>query len=316
MIILSTPKLAIVIPCYNEEDIFIHCLSNVKELLIELIDSQEVAPSSYILFVDDGSTDQTWDLISKSSRGDSLIKGIKLASNVGHQKALFAGLSHVNSDVSVTLDADLQDDIHVISKMLSNVKMGHDVVFGVRNSRESDSFFKKTSAQIFYKLLSFLRIHHVENHADFRMMTSKVTKALLEHRESNLYLRGLVRQIGFSSSIVEYARSERSYGTSKYPLKRMISLALDAITSHSIVPLRVITFLGLGISCVSFLAGINAIYVKLTGDAIDGWASLITSIYFIGGVQLMSLGVIGEYVGRTYVESKKRPGFFIDKETD
>jgi len=313
---MSTPKLSIVIPCYNEEDIFHYCLENVKKLLVELIDSQEVAPSSYILFVDDGSTDQTWDLILKSTQNEPLVKGIKLASNVGHQKALFAGLSHVNSDVSVTLDADLQDDIQVIRTMLLDIKKGSDVVFGVRSSRDSDRWFKKTSAQLFYKLLSFLRIHHVENHADFRMMTTKVTKALLAHRESNLYLRGLIRQIGFSSSIVEYARNERSYGTSKYPLKRMISLALDAITSHSIVPLRVITCIGLVISCVSFLAGIHAIYVKLTGDAVDGWASLITSIYFIGGVQLMSLGVIGEYVGRTYVESKKRPGFFIDKEAD
>lgn len=309
------PKLCVVIPCYNEEDIFSYTLNCVSDLMLELIESQMISTSSYILFVDDGSRDRTWELILEASKDDFLVKGIKLASNVGHQKALFAGLSYIDGDISVTLDADLQDDIYIIRSMLESYRQGIDVVFGVRSSRDSDRWLKKTSAKLFYKLISFLRIHHIENHADFRLMSRKVTSALLEHRESNLYLRGLIRQIGFSSSIIKYVRNERSLGKSKYSLKKMISLALDAITSHSIVPLRVITCLGLVISFFSFIAGINSLYIKFTGEAIDGWTSLITSIYFLGGVQLMSLGVIGEYVGRTYIESKKRPGFFIDKET-
>ncbi|MBW3694508.1 glycosyltransferase [Vibrio sp. T187] len=309
------PSLSLIVPCYNEEDCFEHCRDSLIELLLELIELNKISETSHILFVDDGSIDSTWRKIVESREVSKHVRGIKLAKNVGHQTALIAGLAHCESELSVTLDADLQDDIDVISSMVTRYLDGYDIVFGVRQERATDTCFKKLSAFAFYKTLSAMKVHHIENHADFRLMSRRAMDALLDHNESNLYLRGLIKQLGFRSCVIKYARKERSIGVSKYPIRRMVSLALTAITSTSTKPLRLIAYMGFVISFFSFLGGMSALLDKLNGNAVDGWTSIMSAIFFLGGVQMLSLGIIGEYIGRIYIESKHRPRYFIEEES-
>ncbi|GEM80024.1 glycosyl transferase [Vibrio superstes NBRC 103154] len=281
--------------------------------LEELINASLISKESSIILVDDGSNDNTWSIIKALSLENSNIEGIRLSQNVGHQKALYAGLTESKSDITISLDADLQDDIDAINLMIKKHYLGYEIVYGVRNSRRNDSSFKRNSAQVFYWFLSKFNPTQIKNHADYRLLGRRSLNALLRFNESNLYIRGIIPQLGFKSDSVFYERKTRDIGESKYPLRKMLSLALTAITSTTITPLRLITYIGLTVASLSFMGGLYAVYVKLTTDSVDGWASLMTSIFFLGGVQLISLGVIGEYVGRIYIEAKRRPKFIIEE---
>lgn len=308
-------KLSIVVPCYNEEEVLEESSKQLLSLLKKLVDSKEVDESSYIYFVDDGSKDKTWEIISSLSTTYAQIKGIKLSRNQGHQNALLSGLFSAEGDALISIDADLQDDVLVIEQMVKDFKNGSDVVYGVRSKRESDTPFKRFSAEGFYKLMGLMGVDIVFNHADYRLMSRRVVEHLKSYEEVNLFLRAMVPLIGFSSSIVEYERSERFAGESKYPLRKMLSFAWDGVTSFSVVPLRLISAIGVIIFVVSLFISIWALGIKLFGDsAVPGWASTVLPIYFIGGIQLLSLGVIGEYVGKIYSETKKRPKFIIEQE--
>ena len=308
-------KLSIVVPCYNEEEVLEESSKQLLSLLKKLVDSKEVDESSYIYFVDDGSKDKTWEIISSLSTTYAQIKGIKLSRNQGHQNALLSGLFSAEGDALISIDADLQDDVLVIEQMVKDFKNGSDVVYGVRSKRESDTPFKRFSAEGFYKLMGLMGVDIVFNHADYRLMSRRVVEHLKSYEEVNLFLRAMVPLIGFSSSIVEYERSERFAGESKYPLRKMLSFAWDGVTSFSVVPLRLISAIGVIIFVVSLFISIWALGIKLFGDsAVPGWASTVLPIYFIGGIQLLSLGVIGEYVGKIYSETKKRPKYIIEKE--
>lgn len=307
------PTLAIVVPCYNESAVFPQTLHTLGTLLHELITTGEISADSYLLFIDDGSRDDTWQQIAAAQSAQ--IRGIKLSRNAGHQTALMAGLAAIDSDISISIDADLQDDITCIPKMIAAYKSGSDIVYGVRNDRSSDSAFKKYSANSYYKIMGWLGVQQIPNHADYRLMSRRAVNALLSYKENNLYLRGMIPLLGFPSSAVYYQRKERLAGESKYPLRKMLALALEGITSHSIIPLRLISLLGITTSLITFFVGIYAISVKFGGGAVDGWTSLILSIFFLGGVQLVCLGIIGEYTGKIYLESKHRPKYFIEAAT-
>jgi len=307
--------LAIVVPCYNEEEAFPFSVKSLTEVLKGMIDSGKVAKNSYVLFVDDGSRDKTWELIDLEVKSNPLVRGLKLSGNVGHQNALLAGLLTANEDsnITVSIDADLQDDVNAIEKMVDAYLGGADIVYGVRNDRKSDSAFKRTTAQGFYKLMSAMGAKSVYNHADFRLMSHRAVEALSEYEERNLFLRGIVPLIGFKTEKVYYERSKRVAGESKYPLKKMLKFAFDGITSFSIKPISLITTLGIIIIICSIAALIYSLVSYFTGNAEPGWASLIISIWFLGGVQLAAIGLVGQYVGKIYVESKKRPRFNIEK---
>lgn len=309
--------LAIVVPCYNEEDAFPFSAKSLTEVLSGLIKSGKVDKKSYILFVDDGSKDKTWELIEAETKQNSLVRGLKLSGNVGHQNALLAGLLTANedTDMTVSIDADLQDDVNAIEKMVDAYLNGADIVYGVRSDRSSDTAFKRLTAQGFYKLMSSMGAKSVYNHADFRLMSHRAVTALSEYKERNLFLRGIVPLIGFKTANVYYERSKRVAGESKYPLKKMLKFAFDGITSFSIKPISLITALGIGIIICSVLALIYTLVSYFTGNAEPGWASLIISIWFLGGVQLAAIGLVGQYVGKIYVESKERPRFNIEKYT-
>lgn len=305
----------IVVPCYNEEAV----LGETSKRLLALFDSMEqsclISDGSRIIFVDDGSRDKTWEIISSLSNEHAQIGGIKLARNAGHQNALLAGLMTVRSecDCAISIDADLQDDINVIPQMIERFRDGCDVVYGVRNKRDTDTFFKRTTAEGFYKLLNLMGANIVFNHADYRLMSRRALEAFSEFSEVNLFLRGLVPMIGYKSDMVYYDRSERFAGESKYPLKKMLSFAFDGITSLSVTPIRLITACG-AVSCVVAAAMlIYAVVQKVTGHTVAGWASLMVSIWFLGGVQLMAMGLIGEYIGKIYKEVKRRPRYIIEK---
>lgn len=307
--------LAIVVPCYNEEEAFPFSTKSLTEVLGSLIRSGKISKESFVLFVDDGSKDKTWELIEAETKQNPLIRGLKLSGNVGHQNALLAGLLTANeeSDMSVSIDADLQDDVNAIEKMVDAYLNGADIVYGVRNDRSSDSAFKRITAQGFYKLMSAMGAKSVYNHADFRLMSHRAIDALSEYEERNLFLRGLVPLIGFKTEKVYYERSKRVAGESKYPLKKMLKFAFDGITSFSIKPISLITALGIAIIICSVAALVYSLISYFTGNAEPGWASLIISIWFLGGVQLAAIGLVGQYVGKIYVESKKRPRFNIEK---
>ncbi len=308
---VDIPSLTIVVPCYNEEDVFFFCLSELKSLLEKKIQEKKISVHSHILFVDDGSHDKTWTLIEQAAQADRLVHGIRLSRNRGHQIALMAGLSCTETDISVSIDADLQDDIECIPKMIEKYMDGNEIVYGVRSDRSSDSFFKRWSANSFYKLMEIMGIQQVANHADFRLMSRRALQNLLQFEEQNIYLRGMVPLLGYRSTQVFYARKERSAGESKYPFYKMLSLAIEGITSLTIKPLRLISLLG-AITCLfSILISIFVIVQKFYGHALLGWASMEISIFFLGGVQLLCLGVIGEYIGKIYMETKHRPKFFI-----
>ncbi|EFN00175.1 glycosyltransferase [Actinobacillus pleuropneumoniae] len=307
------PSLTIVVPCYNESEVFSFCLTELTIILNDLISKNKISSDSCLLFVDDGSKDDTWKQIELSAESSTLVKGIKLSRNKGHQIALMAGLSVVNTDICISIDADLQDDTNCIYQMVDKYLEGVDIVYGVRNDRSTDTSFKRGTAGLFYKLMSKLGVEQVENHADYRLLSKRALNALLQYKEQNVYIRGMVPLIGFKSEQVFYSRSERIAGESKYPLKKMLALALEGITSLTITPLRLISIVGFLTCGITALAGFYVLIDKLLGNTVEGWTSLMIAIFFLGGVQMLSLGVIGEYVGKIYIESKNRPKFFIEK---
>lgn len=307
------PSLTIVVPCYNESEVFSFCLTELTIILNDLISKNKISSDSCLLFVDDGSKDDTWKQIELSAESSTLVKGIKLSRNKGHQIVLMAGLSVVNTDICISIDADLQDDTNCIYQMVDKYLEGVDIVYGVRNDRSTDTSFKRGTAGLFYKLMSKLGVEQVENHADYRLLSKRALNALLQYKEQNVYIRGMVPLIGFKSEQVFYSRSERIAGESKYPLKKMLALALEGITSLTITPLRLISIVGFLTCGITALAGFYVLIDKLLGNTVEGWTSLMIAIFFLGGVQMLSLGVIGEYVGKIYIESKNRPKFFIEK---
>ena len=311
----SKNTLAIVVPCYNEEDAFPITVKSLTEFLGSLIRLEKVSKNSFLLFVDDGSKDKTWQLIEAETKQNPLVRGLKLSGNVGHQNALLAGLLTANRDcdLTVSIDADLQDDVTAIEKMVDAYLNGADIVYGVRSDRKSDSVFKRTTAQGFYKLMSAMGVKTVYNHADFRLMSHRAVEALSQYKERNLFLRGIVPLIGFKTESVYYERAKRVAGESKYPLKKMLKFAFDGITSFSIKPISLITTLGIIIVLCSIAAFIYTLISLFTGNAEPGWASLIISIWFLGGVQLSAIGIVGQYIGKIYVESKERPRYNIEK---
>ena len=308
------PRLGIVVPCYNEEAVLPETARRLIQLLQQMLADGAAAAGSQVVFVDDGSSDRTWPMIEEMAANDARVGGIKLSRNRGHQNALLAGLYTCDADVVLSVDADLQDDIGVIPEMVQAYARGAQVVYGVRNNRTSDSFFKRASAQGFYRFINALGAESIYNHADFRLMSRRAVEALKSFREVNLFLRGMVPLIGFQSAIVYYTRSERFAGESKYPLRKMLALALDAVTSFSVAPLRFITGIGFLVFVLSILMGLWTIWVKLfTDHAVPGWASTMLPIYFLGGIQILCIGVLGEYLGKVYQETKGRPRYIIEK---
>ncbi len=305
--------LAIVIPCYNEEEVIIEATHQFTNLLKKLISSGKISDQSRINYVDDGSKDKTWWLINQLSESNKFVHGIKLSRNRGHQNAVLAGMMSVKGDAIITIDADLQDDINVVEQMVDEFNNGVDIVYGVRNDRSTDTVFKRNTAQLYYKLLSLFGVDMVYNHADFRLMSRRTIESLRQYQEVNLYLRGIIPLIGFKSTNVEYSRKERFAGNSKYPFGKMLKLAVDGITSFSVVPLQMITYIGFFVSVASFgiLAWVLSVAV-FTDRAVPGWASTVLPIYFLGGLQILCLGVIGSYLGKIYIESKSRPKYFIE----
>jgi len=305
--------LYLVVPCYDEEEVLHETAKRLLYKITTMIKNKLISDESKILFVNDGSKDKTWSIIEELHSQNNIFLGVNLSRNRGHQNALLGGLMVAKdySDITISLDADLQDDVDVIDKFVEQYYDGSDVVYGVRSSRQTDTFFKRTTAMVFYKLMSILGVDMVYNHADYRLMSKRALEGLNEYKEVNLFLRGMVPLIGYKYSIVEYERHERFAGESKYPLKKMIAFALDGITSLSIKPIRLITGLGFTIFFISGIALIYSIAVKLFGNTVTGWTSLTLSIWMLGGIQLLSLGVIGEYVGKIYNETKQRPRFII-----
>lgn len=309
--------LALVVPCYNEEAVLHDTTAKLSEVL-NAMETDGSISSGKIIYVDDGSRDATWQIIKQLSAESSRIVGLKLAHNVGHQNALWAGLeaaAEMKFNATVSIDADLQDDIHVIADMVKRFAEGNDVVFGVRRERKTDTFFKRFTAQSFYRTMSWMGGEIIYNHADFRLMSLRALQALISHPERNLFLRGMVKSIGFPSSCIYYDRKERLAGESKYPLKKMLNFAFDGITSFSVKPLRLISSLGISCMLVSAAFIVYGLYRYITHSVIEGWTSLMLSLWFIGGAILTSLGIIGEYIGKIYCEVKRRPRYFIEETT-
>lgn len=307
-------KLGIVIPCYNEGEVLPETVRQVTELIDRLVALGKISADSKICFVDDGSTDRTWALIEHHAAQNRHVSGIKLSRNRGHQNALIAGLFTAEGDALVSVDADLQDDLKAIEHMVDRFRGGAEIVYGVRNRRETDTAFKRLTAEGFYKLVAALGAESVYNHADYRLMSRRAVECLKQYREVNLFLRGIVPLIGFKSEIVYYDRTNRFAGKSKYAVKNMIALALDAITSFSVVPLRMITLAGFVIFVASMLVTLWALWVRFfTNDAVPGWASVVLPMYFLGGIQIFCIGMLGEYLGKTYSEVKARPRYVIEK---
>ena len=309
------PTVYLVIPCYNEEEVLPETVKRLTEKLQKMQQAGLAGKKSRMLFVDDGSKDRTWSLISAFSDQNLLVCGLKLAHNRGHQNALLAGLmeAKARADCAISLDADLQDDIEVLDEFVQKFREGCDVVYGVRKKRETDSFFKRTTAQGFYRVMRLLGVETVYNHADNRLMSQRALDALSEYREVNLFLRGIVPLIGYRSDYVFYDRHERFAGESKYPLKKMISFALDGITSFSVKPLKIISNLGILLSVLSVGGLIYALISYFTGNAVAGWTATISSIWLLGGIQLLCIGVVGGYVGKIYSEVKARPRYRIEQ---
>lgn len=309
--------LALVVPCYNEEAVLHDTTAKLSEVLNAMETDGSISSGS-IIYVDDGSRDATWQIIKQLSAESNRIVGLKLAHNVGHQNALWAGLeaaAEMKFNATVSIDADLQDDIHVIADMVKRFAEGDDVVFGVRRERKTDTFFKRFTAQSFYRTMSWMGGEIIYNHADFRLMSLRALQALISHPERNLFLRGMVKSIGFPSSCIYYDRKERLAGESKYPLKKMLNFAFDGITSFSVKPLRLISSLGISCMLVSAAFIVYGLYRYITHSVIEGWTSLMLSLWFIGGAILTSLGIIGEYIGKIYCEVKRRPRYFIEETT-
>ncbi|WP_026694009.1 glycosyltransferase family 2 protein [Peribacillus kribbensis] len=308
------PVLTIVVPCYNEEEALPYTLQQLDELLQRMKQGGSVSRESRVLYVDDGSRDGTWPIIYQASLQNPSIKGLKLSKNAGHQNALLAGLFSAKgvSDCMISIDADLQDDIEVIPDFIEEYLGGCDIVYGVRKNRDKDTLFKRKTAEWFYSLMAKLGVSMIYNHADFRLMSKRAVHELERFEEANMFLRGVVPLIGFKTAKVYYDRKERVAGTTKYPLKKMVSFALDGITSFSITPIRMVLLVGLLSFFGSLASGIYFFILKLFGQTESGWTSLITSIWLLGGLQLIAMGLIGEYIGKIYKETKRRPKYIID----
>ena len=312
---MREPVLAIVVPCYNEQDVLPETCRRLDVLLVNLVADATINARSRVWFVDDGSDDNTWRMINTACTApNSRICGIKLSRNRGHQAALIAGMMTATGDVIISVDADLQDDLNAIPKMLEKYREGCDIVYGVRSSRDSDTFFKRLSAEGYYALLKRLGVEAVFNHADYRLMSRRAVESLRAFPETNVFLRGLIPQLGFRTAQVEYARGERFAGESKYPLGKMLTLAWQGVTSFSVAPLRAITLLGILMSLVSLGMGFWALWARFFSDqVVPGWASIVIPLFLVSGVQLLSLGVIGEYVAKVFMETKRRPMYFIEQ---
>ncbi|MBQ8857637.1 MAG: glycosyltransferase family 2 protein [Lachnospiraceae bacterium] len=310
--------LYIVIPCYNEEAVIRETAKRVAIKMQQLYDKELISEKSRVLFVDDGSKDMTWPMIEALHAENSIYCGLKLSRNKGHQNALVAGLSVAvkHADMIISMDADLQDDIGAVDGFVEKYYEGCEIVYGVRSAREKDTFFKKFTAQSFYKLMQAMGVDIVYNHADYRLMSKRAVEELLKFKEVNLFLRGIVPLVGFKSDSVYYERAERFAGESKYPLKKMLAFAMDGITSFSIKPIRLITALGFFIFVVSLGMLLYSLVRHFTGHTSIGWSSMFVSIWAIGGLQILAIGIIGEYIGKIYMETKERPKFIIEKELD
>ncbi|WP_051286870.1 glycosyltransferase family 2 protein [Paenibacillus taiwanensis] len=309
------PILYIVVPCYNEEEVFTITVEHLTEVMTSMVQEELISRESRLMFVDDGSRDTTWLQIAAARNDNPWVTGLKLARNAGHQKALLAGLMYAKqfADCVVSMDADLQDDTGVVRDFVLQYREGYDIVYGVRRSRDTDTWFKRWSAEKFYKLMQRMGVNTVYNHADYRLMSKRALEHLADYKEVNVFLRGIVPLIGFRTTIVEYDRHERAAGESKYPLKKMLSFAWEGITSFSVKPMRIVTMIGFLSLGTSVLAAIYALMSKIMGMTVTGWTSIMVSVWFIGSIQLLALGVIGEYIGKIYNEVKHRPLYVIDE---
>lgn len=309
-------KLYLAIPCYNEQEVLYDTTEKLTAKFDSMIDDGKITADSKIVYIDDGSKDKTWEIISELHKSNRYVNGIKMSRNRGHQNSLLGGMLTIKDDCDcvISIDADLQDDINVFDKMVEDFENGSEIVYGVRSKRATDTAFKRMTAQGFYKILSLLGAEVVYNHADFRLMSRRALNALASFKEVNLFLRGLVPLVGYKSSIVEYERSERLAGESKYPLKKMLGLAWDGVTSLSMKPIRMITTLGVIVFCISILMLIYSVFMWAIGNTVSGWTSMTVSIWAIGGLQLLAIGVVGEYIGKIYMETKKRPRFIVDEQ--
>ena len=311
------PKLIIVVPCYNEQEVLPITSEMFLNKILELSAAGRISPDSRVLFVNDGSKDKTWDVICGLSEKDEHFIGISQSRNRGHQNAVLAGLMEAkdNCDITISIDCDGQDDINAMDKMVEEYLGGCEVVYGVRSKRDTDTFFKRFTAESFYKLMNAMGAEVVFNHADYRLISNRVLRELANFREVNIFLRGMVPLVGFKSTSVSYERSERIAGKSHYPLSKMLALAFDGITSLSVKPIRIITGFGIFVAALSFIGIIWAIVMAILGQTISGWASTICIICFVSGIQLISIGVIGEYIGKIYMETKHRPRYIISERT-
>lgn len=306
--------LYLVVPCYNEEEVLPETTKRLIEKFKMLVQNKAIKEDSRVVYVNDGSKDKTWLLIEEIVSTNELFQGIKLSRNKGHQNALLAGLMYAKdkADIVISMDADLQDDINAIDQFIEKNNQGFDVIYGVRSARKTDTFFKKTSAELFYKLMKLLGADIVYNHADYRLMSKRALEGLSEFNEVNLFLRGIVPLIGYRSTTVEYERNERFLGESKYPLKKMLNFAFDGITSFSVKPIRLITMLGFIVFSISMLLLVYFFYTYFAGKTVQGWATTVISIWALGGLQLLAIGIIGEYIAKTYTEAKQRPKYIIE----
>ncbi|WP_445454257.1 glycosyltransferase family 2 protein [Flavobacterium sp. 25HG05S-40] len=312
------PIIGIVSPCYNEALVLPETAIKLNEIIANLVGNDRISEKSFVVFVDDGSKDLTWQIIEERASHLPYIKGLKLAANVGHQKALLAGLLTFNeeADALISIDADLQDDISVIEQMISKFQSGTDVIYGVRKERTTDTSFKRNTALLFYRLMKMMKVNIIHNHADYRLCSKRVIKALSDFGEVNLFLRGIIPSIGFSKDIVYYDRLERFAGESKYPFRKMAAFAWNGITSFSNYPLKLVSIIGFVIFFLCLIMTGYALFAIYSGDVVPGWLSTVLPMYFLGGVQLFCFGIIGEYIGKIYSEVKQRPRYFIDKRVD
>jgi glycosyltransferase involved in cell wall biosynthesis len=315
---IKQPIIGIVCPCYNEEAVLPETITQLDLLLSEFIEVRKVSPDSFIALVDDGSRDSTWTLIEQFATEKRRVKGLKLAGNVGHQKALLAGLLTFNNDAHalISMDVDLQDDLTVIGQMIDQFAAGADVVYGVRKERKTDTFFKRTSALFFYRLMRFMRVNIIYNHADFRLQSNRVLEALAQYNEVHVFLRGIIPTIGFKQAFVYYDRMDRFAGHSKYPLRKMLSFAWNGITSFSTFPLKLVSIIGFLIFFACLVMSGYVVVALFAGKTVPGWVSTVLPMYFLGGIQLLCFSIIGEYIGKIYSEVKSRPRFIIDKKID
>jgi len=316
---IKTPRLAVVVPCFNEEAVLPETIKRFSAIFQDLISKKLISQDSYILFVDDGSVDRTWEIIKESAKENPFVKGIKLSKNQGHQNALLAGMREVANrcDVMISIDADLQQDPEAMEEMLKKYQEGYEVVLGVRDSRDTDSFFKKFTAQAYYKVMQLMGVDIETNHADYRLLSNRALNYFLEFREKNIFIRGMVKLVGLKSTKVIFKNADRFAGESKYPLKKMLQFAWNGITSFSLMPLKIITVVGFLIFFVSLILSFYVFYsVFISKSAVPGWASTVLPMYFLSGIELLALGIIGEYIGKIYVEVKDRPLYFIEERID